>query len=194
MNRARLLLSVAVMRLGVTAAPASADQARDTVARSEVTVDRYEEEDHDGVILSGMRVQHRWEKERAGTLWTVSVGGQAWREINDEALFRERLRERLGPMVDAELRQSELGLYFENEARVGTWLSLAGGLRIERRLDFELTAQVEILPWLRVDLELALADRSTRLGLVGAWQWRSLDLELSLENVLGLQASARYSF
>ena len=89
-------------------------------------------EQRDSRVVSGARARYRWVSERAGVRWTSTLGGSARQDNIDNALLRSRARERLARVVDAEIRQSSLGLFAGEEAQLSSWLRVHAGLRVDQ--------------------------------------------------------------
>jgi outer membrane receptor protein involved in Fe transport len=89
-------------------------------------------EQTDNRTFGGVDVRLRRHFDYRGATFTTSVGAQMRVDGIDNGLFHDRARERLETRVSANVAESQLGVYVEEDARVRKWLRFVVGARVQR--------------------------------------------------------------
>lgn len=77
-----------------------------------------------------MRLRRQFEYR--GALFTTLVGTQVRVDGIENGLFHDKARERLETRVNADVGESQIGAYIEEDARVRKWLRFIVGARLQR--------------------------------------------------------------
>lgn len=92
--------------------------------------DMIEQTDDRGV--AGLDARTRFHHHVGSVRLETTVGAQGRVDAIDNALFRNFQRERLSTTVDAHINQTSLGLFVDERVRLTDWLSVRGGVRLDR--------------------------------------------------------------
>ena len=102
-------------------------------------------EQGDRRIVSGFNVAYRTRRSALGREWTTLAGLDMRNDLIENALGRAKERRSLGRIVDAEIRESGVGIYAQEEVSPFKWLRLVGGIRADY-FGFDVTDRLRILP------------------------------------------------
>ena len=89
-------------------------------------------EQTDDRTLGGLDARTRFHHHFGPVRLETSVGAQARVDAIDNALYDSPQRERLSTRVDAHINQTGIGLFVNEKMRLGSWLTLVGGVRLDR--------------------------------------------------------------
>ncbi|MDQ3000642.1 MAG: TonB-dependent receptor [Fibrobacterota bacterium] len=88
-------------------------------------------EQTDSRTISGFNVAYRTQRSALGLEWTTLVGLDMRNDLIENALGTSKERQSLGRIVDADIRESGMGLYAQEEVSPLKWLRLVGGIRAD---------------------------------------------------------------
>ena len=89
-------------------------------------------EQTDQRTMGGIELRLRRQTNYRGAVFTTSLGAQVRMDGIDNGLFHDRARERLETRVNANVGESQVGVYVEEDARVRKWLRFVVGARVQR--------------------------------------------------------------
>jgi len=89
-------------------------------------------EQTDDRTFGGLDVRLRRQIDYQGAVFTTSLGTQMRVDGIDNGLYHDRARERLETRVNANVGESQMGLYVEEDARLRKWLRFIAGARLQR--------------------------------------------------------------
>lgn len=89
-------------------------------------------EQTDDRTIAGLDARTRFHHHLGPVRLETTVGAQARVDAIDNALYHDIARERLSTTVDAHINQTGLGLYVDERAQLTKWLTLRGGVRLDR--------------------------------------------------------------
>ena len=99
-------------------------------------------EQTDQRTMGGIDMRLRRQTNYRGATFTTSLGTQVRIDGIDNGLYHDQARERLQTRVDANVGESQLGVYVEEDARVRKWLRFVAGARVQR-LDVQVQDRLE---------------------------------------------------
>ena len=89
-------------------------------------------EQTDDRTLAGLDARTRFHHHLGPIRFETTVGAQARLDAIDNALYHDRQRERLSTSVDAHINQTAIGLFLDESVRLTKWLTVRGGVRLDR--------------------------------------------------------------
>jgi hypothetical protein len=99
-------------------------------ARDPANGDEIEQSDNRTILGGDFRLRRHLHVGRAR--FTTTLGAQVRRDDIDNALFYDRAQERLQPVINARVSESQIGVYVEEDVRLTDSLRFLAGLRGQR--------------------------------------------------------------
>jgi outer membrane receptor protein involved in Fe transport len=95
-------------------------------------------------MVAGFNASYRARRNALGREWTLLAGLDLRSDWIENALDRTKERRSLGRIVEADIRESGLGLYAQEEVSPLDWLRLVGGFRADY-FGFDVTDRLQVL-------------------------------------------------